>query len=74
MQVPWDRYPAWNPKANPVKLKCAGKHIYGWAYPDGTIEEICREKACKRPGHETRHLFNPQTGEYFTVYVVKPQQ
>jgi hypothetical protein len=61
---------AWNPKANPVRLRC-GLRVYGWVYPDSTIEIVCRENKCKRPGQETRHLFNPQTGEYFSVFVDK---
>jgi hypothetical protein len=74
VQQRWDKHPAWDASARPVKMKCPGKHVYGWVYPDGTLELICRESKCKRPGHETRHLFNPETGEMFSVFVDKPQQ
>lgn len=67
------KQPAWEPAANPVRLKC-GLRVYGWAYPDGTIEIVCREKMHRRPGYETRHLFNPATGERFDVWVRKPEQ
>jgi hypothetical protein len=52
-----------------MKLRCAGKRVYGWVYPDGTLEVICREKMCARPGHETRHLFNPSTGFAVDLHV-----
>jgi hypothetical protein len=65
------KQPAWDPGAHPTRLSC-GWRVYGWAYPDGTIELVCREKTCKRPGLETRHLFNPATGQRVDVWVAKP--
>lgn len=65
------KQPGWDPRANPVKLKCPGNRVYGWVYPDGTIETICNEKNCRRQGFETRHLFNPLTGLSVPIYVEK---
>jgi hypothetical protein len=56
------KQPAWDAGADPVKLRCGGKTVFGWVYADGTVEMVCRNRACGRPGHETRHLFNPVTG------------
>jgi hypothetical protein len=69
-----ERKPAWNPAAHPVKLRCPdGTHrVMGWVYPDGTIELPCRQ--FPRPGQETRHLFDPKTGESFSVFVDKHSQ
>lgn len=54
--------PAFDPDAHPIKLRCAGKEVFGFFYPaDGTVELVCRATACKRRGI-TRHLFNPATG------------
>lgn len=53
-----ERLPAFDPDAGPVKLRCPGRKVYGWVYPDGTLELICRERNCKRPGYETRHLMS----------------
>lgn len=64
---------AFNPKANPVKLKCHGNRVFGWVYPDGTLELICSATMCKRAGHEVRHLFNPANGEAFDIFVPKPR-
>lgn len=62
--------PAFAPEDEPMKLKCAGKHVYGFAYKDGTIEVRCREKLCSRPGYETRHLFNPVSGVCVDLHVL----
>lgn len=61
--------PAWDAGANPVKLRCSGRTVFGWVYADGTIELVCRNRACGRPGHETRHLFNPETGLAVDIHV-----
>lgn len=63
--------PSYDPDANPIRIKCAGNRVYGWVYPDGTIELVCTEAKCRRPDKETRHLFNPTTGLIFSVYVDK---
>lgn len=65
--------PAWDPAANPVKLRCAAKRVYGFGYADGTVELICRERGCKRPGFETRHLFNPINGAIVDLHIPKPE-
>jgi hypothetical protein len=67
--VPAERLPAFDPAAGPVKLRCRGNRVYGWAYPDGTIEIICRERACRRPGVEVRHLFHPGSGRCVDIDV-----
>lgn len=66
------KLPAYAPEQNPIRLRCEGWRTYGWLYRDGTVELICREKRCKRPGYETRHLINPTNGSSVTVYVPLP--
>jgi hypothetical protein len=66
-----EKRPAYDPAANPIRIKCGGNHVFGWVYPDGTLELICDEKHCRRPGQETRHLVNPKNGLIFPIYVPK---
>ena len=54
--------PAFDPGANPVKLRCAGNEVFGWLYPDGTLEVVCRATRCKRRGI-ARHLFFADTDQ-----------
>jgi hypothetical protein len=67
--------PAWNPKAEPRKFRCEGGVVHLWAYPDaaGTIEVQCKATSLKRPGCDTRHLYNAETGEHFTIHPPKPE-
>ena len=65
------KLPAFDPDANPQKIKCAGNYVFGWIYPDGTLEFVCREKRCRRDGFETRHLYNPENGLVFNIWVPK---
>jgi hypothetical protein len=70
-----EKRPAYDPSANPVRIKCSGNHVFGWVYPDGTLELICTEKICRRSrDEETRHLVNPENGLSFPIYVPKPQK
>lgn len=65
------KLPAYDPDANPVRIKCAGNRVFGWVYPDGTLELVCTEKRCRREGFETRHLINPASGLVFNTWVPK---
>lgn len=65
--------PAYDPSANPIRVRCEGNVVWGWVYPDGTLEVPCKATACKRPGYETRHLVNPANGVRWNVYVPKPE-
>jgi len=65
------KHPSWNPAANPVKLRCDSGVVFGWVYTDGTVELICRNRACGKPGTETRHVFNANTGLYVNLHVDK---
>lgn len=60
--------PAWDPGANPRKFRCEGGEVHGWVYPDGTIEFPCKCTSLKRACKHTRHLYNPRTGEVFTIW------
>jgi hypothetical protein len=68
-ETPPAKLPAYAPEQNPTRLRCEGWRTFGWAYDDGTVEIICRERNCRRTGHETRHLFNIRTGVAVTIYV-----
>lgn len=61
--------PAWDPGANPVKLRCPNRKTFGWWYPDGTLELICDQKGCRKANHQARHLINPATGTDVTIHV-----
>ncbi len=69
-----EQRPAFDPKGNPVKLKCEGNVVFGWYYPaDSTIELRCSCKICRRRGSETRHLFGPD-GKYVNAYKPTPEK
>ncbi len=63
--------PAWDAAAEPRKLKCPSGHVYGWLYPDGAVELVCRERGCRKPGMETRHVWLPELGQCVDQHVAR---
>ena len=51
------------PLRSGVALRCGGNRYYGTAVgATGEIEVWCTAKWCRRPGMQTRHIFNLATG------------